>query len=244
MLCIKRSDILLPTVLPSAVFPGRIGLFSNSFRRVSVSGIGNTDIGQLDNGAWSTKFLSHPRSLNDSQGQIISRTGRYRVGLTVIWNWRMPTWLREQTIIHVGFAVWAIASGCLSTISESTAKGLLVFFMLLAGTGAGQVGVFSFHTLSYDFPCNGWRPCKQQRLRLKQVFHGRICRWSLQYGTWVRYMLIMTADVWLPHFHSFPKFVRLLGGTLSLAIGATIMSVTLDHIFFFVVMLDSLHILW
>lgn len=45
-------------------------------------------------------------------------------------------------------------------------------------------------------------------------------------------MLIMTADVWLPHFHSFPKFVRLLGGTLSLAIGATIMSVTLDHIFF------------
>ncbi|KAI0343487.1 MFS general substrate transporter [Trametopsis cervina] len=53
-------------------------------------------------------------------GQIISRTGRYR------------------TVIHVGFSVWAVGCGCISTINPSTAKGLIVFFMLMTGTGAGQ----------------------------------------------------------------------------------------------------------
>ncbi|KAI0688463.1 major facilitator superfamily domain-containing protein [Cytidiella melzeri] len=53
-------------------------------------------------------------------GQIISRTGRYRA------------------VIHVGFTVWAVGCGCISTINPSTAKGLIVFFMLLTGTGAGQ----------------------------------------------------------------------------------------------------------
>ncbi|OCH93462.1 MFS general substrate transporter [Obba rivulosa] len=53
-------------------------------------------------------------------GQIISRTGRYR------------------NIIHSGFTIWAVGCGCLSTVTATTSHGLLVFFMLIAGVGAGQ----------------------------------------------------------------------------------------------------------
>ncbi|KAJ3481648.1 hypothetical protein NLI96_g7519 [Meripilus lineatus] len=103
-------------------------------------------------------------------GQIISRTGHYR------------------TIIHVGFAVWAIASGCLSTITESTAKGLMVFFMLLAGAGAGQ----TLQTTTV-------------------AAQASVSRKDMSVVTAVR------------------NFVRLLGGTLSLAIGATIINNSLRH---------------
>jgi len=53
-------------------------------------------------------------------GQIVSWTGRYRM------------------VIHCGFAVWSIGCGLLSTVNVTTAKGLLVFYMLLAGIGGGQ----------------------------------------------------------------------------------------------------------
>ncbi|KAF8837804.1 MFS general substrate transporter [Paxillus ammoniavirescens] len=56
---------------------------------------------------------------SSSAGMIVSRTGRYR------------------TIVYVGFSLWTVGCGCLSTVIESTPKALLVFYMLLAGVGGG-----------------------------------------------------------------------------------------------------------
>ncbi|KAG6369452.1 MFS general substrate transporter [Boletus reticuloceps] len=53
-------------------------------------------------------------------GMAVSRTGRYR------------------TIVYVGFGIWAVGCGCLSTVTKSTPKALLAFYMVLAGIGAGQ----------------------------------------------------------------------------------------------------------
>ncbi|KAF9238666.1 major facilitator superfamily domain-containing protein [Melanogaster broomeanus] len=44
----------------------------------------------------------------------------------------------RQTIIYAGFSVWAVGCGCLSTVTASTSKALLVFYMVLVGSGAGQ----------------------------------------------------------------------------------------------------------
>ncbi|KZT03957.1 MFS general substrate transporter [Laetiporus sulphureus 93-53] len=98
-------------------------------------------------------------------GQIVSRTGRYR------------------TIIHSGFSVWAIGCGCLSTVTSSTRKGLLVFFMLLSGLGAGQ----TLQTTTV-------------------AAQASVSRKDMSVVTAVR------------------NFVRLLGGTLSLALGASIIN--------------------
>ncbi|OSX61679.1 hypothetical protein POSPLADRAFT_1046967 [Postia placenta MAD-698-R-SB12] len=98
-------------------------------------------------------------------GQLVSRTGKYR------------------TIIHTGFSVWAIGCGCLSTVTSNTPKGLLVFFMLLSGLGAGQT------------------------LQTTTV--------AAQASVSRRDMSVVTAV---------RNFVRLLGGTLSLALGATIIN--------------------
>ncbi|KAI0087077.1 major facilitator superfamily domain-containing protein [Irpex rosettiformis] len=103
-------------------------------------------------------------------GQIISRTGHYR------------------TVIHVGFTVWAVGCGCLSTVTPSTSKGLLVFYMLLTGTGAGQT------------------------LQTTTV--------AAQASVSRRDMSVVTAV---------RNFVRLLGGTFALAIGATIINNALRH---------------
>ncbi|KAL0952039.1 hypothetical protein HGRIS_008681 [Hohenbuehelia grisea] len=53
-------------------------------------------------------------------GVIVSKTGHFR------------------TIIYLGFSVWAIGCGCISTIKPGSSQGLLVFYMLLSGIGAGQ----------------------------------------------------------------------------------------------------------
>ncbi|KAJ3550297.1 hypothetical protein NM688_g5094 [Phlebia brevispora] len=103
-------------------------------------------------------------------GQIVSRTGRYR------------------TVIHVGFSVWAIGCGCISTIRPSTAKGVMVVFMLLTGTGGGQT------------------------LQTTTV--------AAQASVSRRDMAVVTAV---------RNFVRLLGGTLALAVGATIINNSLRH---------------
>ncbi|KAF7360154.1 MFS drug transporter [Mycena venus] len=52
-------------------------------------------------------------------GVTVSRTGHYR------------------TIMYSGFAIWSIASGCLSTVRPGTSKAVLVVYMILAGVGAG-----------------------------------------------------------------------------------------------------------
>lgn len=103
-------------------------------------------------------------------GQIISKTGRYR------------------TVIHVGFSVWAIGCGCVSTIRPTTPKGLIIFFMLLTGTGGGQT------------------------LQTTTV--------AAQASVSRRDMSVVTAV---------RNFVRLLGGTLALAIGSTIINNSLRH---------------
>ncbi|KAK0491996.1 MFS general substrate transporter [Armillaria luteobubalina] len=53
-------------------------------------------------------------------GIMISRRGKYK------------------SMIHTGFAVWAIGCGCISTISHKSNQGAMVVFMLLSGIGAGQ----------------------------------------------------------------------------------------------------------
>ncbi|KAI0764356.1 MFS general substrate transporter [Trametes elegans] len=103
-------------------------------------------------------------------GQLISWTGRYRA------------------CIYVGFGIWAVACGCLSTVTPATSKGLLVFYMLLAGTGAG--GTLQTTTV------------------------------AAQASVSRRDMSVVTA---------LRNFIRLLGGTLSLAIGATIINNALRH---------------
>ncbi|KAI0333306.1 MFS general substrate transporter [Cubamyces sp. BRFM 1775] len=103
-------------------------------------------------------------------GQIITWTGRYRA------------------TIYVGFGIWTVACGCLSTVTPATPKGLLVFFMLLAGTGAG--GTLQTTTVAAQ---------------------ASVSRRDMSVVTAVR------------------NFIRLLGGTLSLAIGATIINNSLRH---------------
>jgi hypothetical protein len=46
--------------------------------------------------------------------------------------------------------LWAIANGCISTITPTSGKAKLVVFMLMAGSGGGQVGV-SFATFLVYF---------------------------------------------------------------------------------------------
>ncbi|RDX47549.1 MFS general substrate transporter [Lentinus brumalis] len=103
-------------------------------------------------------------------GQLITWTGRYR------------------TNIYCGFAIWTVACGCLSTVKPSTPQGLLVFFMLLAGTGAG--GTLQTTTVAAQ---------------------ASVSRRDMSVVTAVR------------------NFIRLLGGTFSLAVGATIINNSLRH---------------
>ncbi|KAF9221725.1 MFS general substrate transporter, partial [Gyrodon lividus] len=98
-------------------------------------------------------------------GMTMSKTGRYR------------------TIVYAGFSVWAVGCGCLSTVTHSTSKALLVFYMLLAGAGAGQ----TLQTTTV-------------------AAQASVSRKDMSVVTAVR------------------NFVRLLGGTLSLAVGSTLIN--------------------
>ncbi|KAJ7665937.1 MFS general substrate transporter [Mycena polygramma] len=98
-------------------------------------------------------------------GMLVSRTGRYR------------------TIIHLGFAIWSIACGCISTVKPGTPKAVLVVYMMLAGIGAGQT--------------------MQTTTVAAQASVSR------------RDMSVVTA---------MRNFIRLLGGTLSLAVASTLLN--------------------
>ncbi|KIJ12270.1 hypothetical protein PAXINDRAFT_83157 [Paxillus involutus ATCC 200175] len=98
-------------------------------------------------------------------GMIVSRTGRYR------------------TIVYAGFSLGTIGCGCLSTVTQSTPRALLVFYMLLVGFGAGQT---------------------QQTTTV-----------AVQASVSRKDMSVVTAV---------KNFVRLFGGTLSLAVGSTLIN--------------------
>ncbi|KAG6907925.1 hypothetical protein DXG01_006855 [Tephrocybe rancida] len=91
------------------------------------------------------------------------------------------------TIIHAGFGIWAIASGCMSTINAHSTKAVLVIYMLLAGVGAGLT------------------------LQTTTV--------AAQASVSRRDMSVVTA---------FRNFIRLLGGTLALAISSTLINNSLS----------------
>ncbi|KAF5347240.1 hypothetical protein D9756_009985 [Leucocoprinus leucothites] len=105
---------------------------------------------------------------NQASGQIMSRTGRYRI------------------IILIGYATLSIACGLISTFTPHTHRGFLVFFMLLSGAGSGQ----TFQTITV---------AAQATVPRKD-------------------MAVVTA---------FRNFLRLLGGTLGLAIASAIINNTL-----------------
>ncbi|KAF9238658.1 major facilitator superfamily domain-containing protein [Melanogaster broomeanus] len=125
----------------------------------------------IQSGLFSLPVLVTQTLVSWVAGRIMSRTGRYR------------------TMVYVGFSVWAIACGCLSTVTASTSKALLVFYMVLAGAGAGQTTQTSILAA-------------QASVSSKDVS-------------------VVTAV---------RNFVRLLGGTLSLAVGSTLVNNSLRHI--------------
>ncbi|KAJ7697605.1 major facilitator superfamily domain-containing protein [Mycena rosella] len=98
-------------------------------------------------------------------GVLVSRTGRYR------------------TIIQLGFAIWSIACGCMSTIRPGSPKAVQVVYMMLAGIGAGQ----TMQTTTI----------------------------AVQASVSRRDMSVVTA---------LRNFLRLLGGTLSLAVASTLLN--------------------
>ncbi|KAF8878961.1 major facilitator superfamily domain-containing protein, partial [Infundibulicybe gibba] len=70
-------------------------------------------------GVFLIPMLVSQMAIGWAAGFAVSRTGRYR------------------TIIYLGFAVWAVACGLISTIKPSSGKAVLMVYMLLAGIGAG-----------------------------------------------------------------------------------------------------------
>ncbi|KAL5536247.1 hypothetical protein ACEPAF_68 [Sanghuangporus sanghuang] len=98
-------------------------------------------------------------------GVTVSRTGRYR------------------SIIYIGFSVWAVGCGLISTINAQSGQIRSVVYMLVAGIGAGQ----TLQTTTV-------------------AAQASVSRQDMSVVTAVR------------------NFVRLLGGTLSLAVGSTIIN--------------------
>lgn len=83
-------------------------------------------------------------------GQIVSRTGEYK-----------PS-------ICVGYALWTVGLGLLSTLDENSSTAAIVGYQLLNGIGQGQTlqtCVFSFSSLSAgtDLPLRTAAPWSQRR---------------------------------------------------------------------------------
>ncbi|KAF9238663.1 MFS general substrate transporter [Melanogaster broomeanus] len=93
------------------------------------------------------------------------------------------------TIIYAGFGVSAVGCGFLSTVTASTSKALLVFYMFVAGVGIGQTMQTTIVAAQASVP-----------------------RKDMSVVTAVRY------------------FIRLLGGTLSLAVGSTFINNSLRNV--------------
>ncbi len=102
-----------------------------------------------------------------TSGLIVSKTGDYRVNL------------------YVGFAVWTIGQGLLSTIDQNTTLGEQVGYQILSGVGAGQ----TFQTSLI-------------------AIQATVDRKSMAVATGTR------------------NFLRLLGGTIALAVCSAILNNT------------------
>ena len=132
-------------------------------------------------------------------------------------------------IVYVGFTVWTVGCGCLSMVTESTPKALLVFYMVLAGFGAGQVSAVC--RLIFQHPLDSWntfivrkdatnnhRGCSSERLEKRHVCSDCPQKRTLHSNPSASYSNLESPS--LPC-----QFVRQLGGTLSLAVGSTLMCV-------------------
>ncbi|KAF9238660.1 MFS general substrate transporter [Melanogaster broomeanus] len=93
------------------------------------------------------------------------------------------------TIVYTGFSVLAVGCGCLSTVTVSTSKVPLVFYMLVAGVGVGQTMQTTTVAAQASVP-----------------------RKDMSVVTAVR------------------NFIRLLGGTLALAVGSTLINNSLRNV--------------
>ena len=93
-----------------------------------------------------------------------------------------------QTIIHSGFAIWSLACGLISTITSKSHKVELVLFMLMAGAGAGQVGLRSSLSIIPALKLNFSsliRLYKHPRLQHKPVSTEGICQSWPRSEMWV-----------------------------------------------------------
>ncbi|KAG8215494.1 major facilitator superfamily-domain-containing protein [Butyriboletus roseoflavus] len=108
---------------------------------------------------------------------------------------------RYRTSIYVGFSAWAVGCGCLSTVTASTTKALLVVYMLLSGMGAGQTLQTTTVAAQASVPRRDMSVVTAVRnvSRLSNV---------------INYSLRTTISS-----------LGLLGGTLALAVGSTLMLV-------------------
>ncbi|KAF7342406.1 MFS drug transporter [Mycena venus] len=119
----------------------------------------------LHAGLFLVPFLVTQSIVSWLAGMLVSRTGHYR------------------TIVHLGFAIWSVACGCISTIRPGSPKAVLAVYMILAGSGSGQTMQTTTIAVQASVPR--------------------------------RDMSVVTA---------MRNFIRLLGGTLSLAVASTLVN--------------------
>ncbi|KAK7031852.1 MFS drug transporter [Favolaschia claudopus] len=119
----------------------------------------------LHAGLFLIPFLVTQSIVSWLAGMLVSRTGHYR------------------TIVYLGFAIWSIACGCISTIRPGSHKAVLAVYMILAGSGSGQTMQTTTIAVQASVPR--------------------------------REMSVVTA---------MRNFIRLLGGTLSLAVASTLVN--------------------
>ncbi|KAG6846664.1 hypothetical protein H0H93_012566, partial [Arthromyces matolae] len=104
------------------------------FKQVTVSGVYITMF--INGYVFFSSLYYLPEFFQVGLGYSPIRAGIFLIPLLV--SQMVASWVAGiATIIHAGFAVWSIASGCLSTVTTHSSKAVLVIFMLLAGVGAG-----------------------------------------------------------------------------------------------------------
>ncbi|KAF5374635.1 hypothetical protein D9615_008917 [Tricholomella constricta] len=105
------------------------------FKHVTVTGVYITMF--INGFVFFSSLYYLPQFFQIGLGYTPIRAGIFLIPLLV--SQMLSSWVSGVvTIIHFGFAVWAIACGCISTITPHSSKAALVIFMLLGGAGAGM----------------------------------------------------------------------------------------------------------